>query len=138
MAEPSADAHRSDKTNISPRPSEAEQQDMELRIGLQQRRKLKAQSAKNHTIWFGLGMMGLIGWSVAVPALAGIAIGLWIDHEWPGRHSWTLMLMIIGLGIGCLNAWNWLQKEGRIEIDHSDQHNDTTPSSIHKDDTDVG
>ena len=31
-------------------------------------RKLKAQRAGQSGVWFGLGMMGLIGWSVAVPA----------------------------------------------------------------------
>ena len=36
-------------------------------------------------VWFGLGMMGLIGWSVAVPTLLGAALGLWLDQHYPGR-----------------------------------------------------
>ncbi len=94
---------------------QSEQAEIERQVAAKEKRKLKAQSEKNHSIWFGLGMMGLIGWSVAVPALIGVAIGLWIDSQWPSDYSWGLMLLILGIAIGCLNAWNWLQKEGRSE-----------------------
>ena len=65
------------------------------------------------TVWFGLGMMGLIGWSVVVPTLLGAALGIWLDNRHPGSHSWTLMLLVIGLAIGCLNAWHWVAKEDK-------------------------
>ena len=42
-------------------------------------KKIKARREKDHVIWFGLGMFGLDGWSVAVPTLIGIALGIWID-----------------------------------------------------------
>jgi hypothetical protein len=45
-------------------------------------------------------MMGLIGWSVAIPTLLGAALGVWLDKRHPGSHSWTLMLPVIGLAIG--------------------------------------
>lgn len=83
------------------------------RVGTQAARKLKAQRHATQTIWSGLGMMGLIGWSVAVPTLLGAALGLWLDRRYPGAHSWTLALLAIGLGLGCLNAWHWVAKEGR-------------------------
>jgi predicted F0F1-ATPase subunit len=34
-------------------------------------RKLKAQRATKQPAWFGLGMLGTIGWSVSVPTVAG-------------------------------------------------------------------
>jgi ATP synthase protein I len=83
------------------------------RVGEKAARKLKAQRQVTQTVWSGLGMMGLIGWSVAVPTLLGAALGLWIDKHYPGSHSWTLMLLAIGLGLGCLNAWHWVAKEDR-------------------------
>ncbi len=64
-------------------------------------------------VWFGLGMMGLIGWSVVVPTLLGAAVGIWLDNSHPGSYSWTLMLLVIGLIIGCLNAWHWVTKEDK-------------------------
>ncbi|HEX5363849.1 MAG TPA: AtpZ/AtpI family protein [Gallionella sp.] len=73
--------------------------------------KLKAQRHATQTVWAGLGMMGLVGWSVAIPTLLGAALGIWIDEHYPGSHSWTLALLAIGLGLGCFNAWHWVSKE---------------------------
>jgi ATP synthase protein I len=80
-------------------------------VGAQAARKLRAQGQINHTVWFGLGMMGLIGWSVAIPTLFGAALGLWLDKHHPGSHSWTLALLVAGLCLGCFNAWRWVAKE---------------------------
>lgn len=76
-------------------------------------RKLKARREGRRGVWFGLGMFGLIGWSVAVPTLVGIALGLWIDRTWPSRVSWTLMLLFVGVVLGCMNAWRWMKQENR-------------------------
>ncbi|MDR3632889.1 MAG: AtpZ/AtpI family protein [Isosphaeraceae bacterium] len=80
-------------------------------VGAQAARKLKAQRGGTRSVWFGLGMSGLIGWSVTVPALVGAAIGIWVDKRYPSPYSWTLMLLLIGLIIGCLNAWRWVDSE---------------------------
>lgn len=86
-------------------------------------RKLKAQRHVTQTVWSGLGMMGLVGWSVAVPTLIGAAIGVWLDKHYPSSHSWTLMLLAIGLGLGCFNAWHWVAKEDReIHEQEKDNH----------------
>jgi len=81
------------------------------RVGAKAERKLRAQRHAAHGVWFGLGMMGLIGWSVVVPTLLGAALGIWLDKRYPGVHSWTLTLLIIGLIVGCANAWRWVAKE---------------------------
>ena len=81
------------------------------RVGEREAHKIKARSEKNRNIWFGLGMMGTIGWSVAIPTLIGIALGIWLDTKWPGRISWTLSLFFAGLVLGCLNAWYWVRIE---------------------------
>lgn len=86
-------------------------------------RKLKAQRHVSQTVWSGLGMMGLIGWSVVVPTLLGAGVGLWLDKHYPGNHSWTLMLLAIGLGLGCFNAWHWVAKEYKeIHDQEGDNH----------------
>ncbi len=87
-------------------------------------RKLKAQRHVTQGVWFGLGMMGLIGWSVVVPTLLGAALGIWLDNRHPGSHSWTLMLLVMGLCLGCFNAWHWVAKEDkamREEQEDSDE-----------------
>lgn len=74
-------------------------------------RKMRARKRKERGLLFGLGMFGLIGWSVAIPSLAGLFLGVWLDAELESRFSWTLMLLSAGVVTGCLNAWYWLQKE---------------------------
>lgn len=76
-------------------------------------RKIRAQNEGERSTWFGLGMFGLVGWSVAIPTLAGILVGMWADSVWPSRYSWTLMGLTTGVIIGCLNAWYWIKKESR-------------------------
>jgi|SRR5665647_114958 len=85
------------------------------KIRTEAERKLIAQRHAKRTVWFGLGMMGLIGWSVAIPTLIGVTVGLWLDKYYPVSFSWTLTMLIIGLFIGCLNAWYWVVRE-RKEI----------------------
>jgi ATP synthase protein I len=80
-------------------------------VGTQAERKLKARRHETPGVWFGLGMMGLIGWSVSIPTLLGAALGMWLDKRYPGGHSWTLALLIAGLAIGCFNAWHWVARE---------------------------
>ena len=83
-------------------------------VSAKQRRKLAARHDPPRTIWFGLGMFGLVGWSIAVPTLIGVAAGVWIDRKWPGRQSWTMMLMLTGLAVGCYHAWRWVYREGEL------------------------
>jgi len=72
-----------------------------------------ARKRHRESAWYGLGMFGLVGWSVAVPIVAGIALGIWIDGKWPGEVSWTLTLLLAGAVLGAFNAWHWVQREGR-------------------------
>jgi len=93
--------------------SSAPTNDMVARVGSKAARRIRAREERRHNLWFGLGMFGLVGWSVAIPTVAGIALGLWIDRTWPSPISWTLTLLFVGMMLGCLNAWRWLKREGR-------------------------
>lgn len=61
--------------------------------------------------WFSLGTAGLVGWSVALPTLFGAGLGIWLDQRHPGRFSWTLMLLTLGVLVGSLTAWQWVRRE---------------------------
>lgn len=89
----------------------------ELRRALRrkERRKLRSRDEGRHAAWFGLGMFGLVGWSVAIPTLIGIGVGIWLDAHHPVRFSWTVTLMVAGLVMGCVNAWRWIDLERRGE-----------------------
>ncbi len=86
------------------------------KIGAREERKIKARKDKKiKSTWFGLGMFGLVGWSVAIPTLVFTAIGLWLDARYESGISWTLTFMFIGVVLGSLNAWYWVKKESRDE-----------------------
>ena len=89
-------------------------------IRLKAARKLRARRDGSPGVWSGVGMMGLIGWSVVLPTLLGAALGIWLDSHYPGTHPWTLALLMAGLVLGCLNAWRWVEQQDRAMHDSDD------------------
>ncbi|MGB8621913.1 MAG: AtpZ/AtpI family protein [Paracoccaceae bacterium] len=87
--------------------------DLEDTVGRKAERRRRAREEGRHTVWFGVGMFGLVGWAVAVPTLAGVALGHWLDARFAGPPSWTITGLVAGVAIGCLNAWWWMQRAGR-------------------------
>jgi len=90
-----------------------EQKDVVQQIGDQAAHKLKHRGRRRRSVWFGLGMFGLVGWAVALPTLIGTALGIWIDENFSDGRSWTVACLLAGLVIGCVNAWYWIKKESR-------------------------
>jgi ATP synthase protein I len=90
---------------------------LEEQVARRARRRARALREQRRTVWFSLGLFGMIGWSIAVPALVGVALGLWLDRHAQGRVSWTITLLLAGVAVGCLNAWRWLQQESSEEDD---------------------
>jgi ATP synthase protein I len=76
-----------------------------------ERRKLRSRREGDRSAWFGLGMFGLVGWSVAIPAVAGVAVGAWLDANWPSQVSWKITLLFLGVAIGFANARRWMHHE---------------------------
>lgn len=72
--------------------------------------------------WFGLGLFGLVGWSVALPTIAGTAIGIFIDAKFGTERSWTLILLGGGLITGCVNAWFWVSQERKKIFQEEENH----------------
>ncbi|MBD3427071.1 MAG: hypothetical protein GF409_07585 [Candidatus Omnitrophica bacterium] len=77
-------------------------------------RMKRARRKGDRSMWFGLGMMGIIGWSVVIPTLLGVALGLWLDIRFRTRISWTLTFLVLGVALGSLNAWFWVKRERKM------------------------
>ncbi len=87
-----------------------------------QQRKLKAQKSGSVNIWRGFALFGLVGWSVIIPTLLGVALGVWIDlHYKTGTYSWTLSLLLLGVFIGSILAWKLSKKEAFKNKDNHDE-----------------
>ncbi len=91
-------------------------------VGDKATRRIRARSNKKTSVWFGLGMYGVIGWSIAVPTLVGIAVGLALDALIPASFSWALTLLFAGLILGLHSAWRWISQE--MEEDRRDRPGD--------------
>lgn len=98
-------------------------------IANKERRKIYARRAKPYGgDWFGLGFAGLVGWSIVAPTLLGMAIGIWLDFHFSGSFSWTLTLMLGGLTLGCLVAWEWVMREQK-RLAKAQPPEDVSPST---------
>ena len=73
-------------------------------------KKIKAEE-EGPEIMFGLGLFGIVGWSIAVPTLMGIFLGVFLDKKFTQSFSWTLTLLFAGVVIGSLNAWHWIKEK---------------------------
>lgn len=107
--------------NSKDKDRESKKRNLSGTVGKKASRRIKARRTRDRSIYFGLGMFGLVGWTIAVTTLLGVAAGIWIDRTWPGPYSWTLTLLFLGLLVGCLNAWYWIKREGRPDDDEDVQ-----------------
>lgn len=87
------------------------QQDFPDTINKKVNRKIAARAHAKNELWHGIGTMGIVGWSVAIPTLLGIALGIWLDKNTNDSYSWTLMMLFAGIITGCALAWHWIAKE---------------------------
>jgi ATP synthase protein I len=90
-------------------------QRMQAEVARRAERRERARRERDRGIWFSLGLLGVVGWSVTIPALLGVALGTWIDGRWPSRVSWTLTLLLLGIVLGGVNAWRWVQGQSQDE-----------------------
>jgi ATP synthase protein I len=57
-----------------------------------------------------LAQIGVLGWTIVLPTLAGVFIGRWIDRRLDTGIFWTGPSLLVGLGCGCWAAWRWMQQ----------------------------
>lgn len=70
----------------------------------------KGEKEKNRLL-FGMGMFGLVGWTIAIYTILGVILGTWMDKHWVSGISWTLTMIFLGLIAGIISAWIWIKKE---------------------------
>ncbi|HTT05762.1 MAG TPA: AtpZ/AtpI family protein [Steroidobacteraceae bacterium] len=52
-----------------------------------------------------LAMIGVLGWTIVTPTLAGIFAGRWLDHRLGSGIFWTGTFLALGLAAGSALAW---------------------------------
>lgn len=106
----SGSGRKPDRRNAIPPGGEGDS--FEKLIASKEKRKLERQR-DTRSIWYGLSLFGMVGWTIAVPTVLGAITGIWLDRNYEQEFSWTLSLLVGGLLSGCFFAWKWVQKENR-------------------------
>jgi ATP synthase protein I len=93
--------------------TERPEEHMRAEVARRAERRGRAARERSSSVWSSLGLLGVVGWSITIPALLGVALGRWIDGHWPSRASWTLTLLLLGVVLGGVNVWRWIQQQSR-------------------------
>lgn len=73
-------------------------------------RRTRARQEGRRSIGQDLALIGVIGWTVVLPALLGILAGRWLDRRLGSGIFWTLGLLVGGVALGCGLAWQRLMR----------------------------
>lgn len=71
----------------------------------------RAGRARQMTFWQGMGLVGSVGWMVALPAVGGALLGRWLDRRFGSGVFWTLSLLVAGVAIGCISTWRQIKRD---------------------------
>jgi ATP synthase protein I len=55
-----------------------------------------------------LAQIGVLGWIIVTPTLAGLFCGRWLDTHFASGIFWTAPCMVLGLCLGGWTAWKWM------------------------------
>jgi len=56
--------------------------------------------------WRSLGVLGSVGWPIAMATVGGALAGRWIDARWDTGIRFTLMLLVAGAVAGAAIVWH--------------------------------
>lgn len=74
------------------------------------KKKIRSKS-EGDEIAFGLGLFGIVGWSISIPTVLGIALGIYLDKKFTSNISWTITLLFSGVIFGSFNVWHWINEK---------------------------
>lgn len=58
-----------------------------------------------------LGQIGVLGWTIVLPALAGLFFGRWLDRTFATGVFFSAPLVMLGAGLGFWFAWKWISRQ---------------------------
>ena len=67
--------------------------------------RLARRETGHRSFWQSLGVLGMVGWPIALGSVGGSLFGRYLDARFGTGIRYTLMLMTVGVLAGCLAAW---------------------------------
>jgi ATP synthase protein I len=80
-------------------------------IAAVRRQAERADRARHMTFWQGMGLVGSVGWMVAVPTVGGALLGRWLDRHFGSGVFWTLSLLVVGVTLGGISTWRQINRD---------------------------
>ena len=81
-------------------------------------RARRARDEPEPSLGSRLGQIGILGWSIVIPTLAGLAIGHWLDRHFGTGVFFSAPLLMIGAAFGLWSAWKWMHRQTGSRDDH--------------------
>jgi ATP synthase protein I len=76
-------------------------------------RERNARDEPEPSLGSRLGQIGILGWSIVVPTLLGLAIGHWLDKRFHTGVFFAAPLLMAGAAFGLWSAWKWMHRQTR-------------------------
>lgn len=93
---------------MSDDPSNHRRSDMQRAIKRDFSRHARREEG-HRTFWQSLGILGMVGWPIALASVGGALAGRYLDHRLGTGVRFTLMLLTAGTMIGSYIAWRALK-----------------------------
>jgi len=78
---------------------------------IERRRRRKEENDRDTSFWRSVGMMGTVGWSVALPTAIGTLFGRWLDSRLQSGYVFMIFFMLVGVALGCVIAWRMISEK---------------------------
>lgn len=92
----------------SDRPRKPEEDPLVRETRLRRDRHARWLREGDVTVGRRLAQIGVLGWIIVAPTLAGMFFGRWLDARLESGIFWTAPLMLLGLCLGGWAAWKWM------------------------------
>jgi ATP synthase protein I len=76
-------------------------------------REREAREEPEPSLGSRLGQIGILGWSIVLPTLLGLALGHWLDRHFESGVFFSAPLLMVGAGVGLWSAWKWMHRQAR-------------------------
>lgn len=73
--------------------------------------RLKRREPSASSFWRSISVLGTVGWSIALPAVAGAWLGHRLDLKFESGVHFTLMLLMAGVTLGSVVAWRVVREQ---------------------------
>jgi ATP synthase protein I len=76
-------------------------------------REARGRAQPEPSLGSRLGQIGILGWTIVLPTLAGLAIGHMLDRWFGTRVFFSAPMLMLGAAAGLWFAWKWMHRQER-------------------------